>query len=168
MSEVVNCQDVFVRNVKNLMIKHKLNQYTLADKVGLSQTGLRLILIGESNPTLKTMTAICDAFNVSMGDMFNPNVDQFGEQVSKDDEILELKQEIIRRDVQLAELNKKLASAPSIEVPKDDKVKVFMQGNAGTVITINGKNVDFDCIENVDIYNKTIAMQLKFDELSVK
>ena len=61
MSEVVNCQDVFVRNVKNLMIKHKLNQYTLADKVGLSQTGLRLILIGESNPTLKTMTAICDA-----------------------------------------------------------------------------------------------------------
>lgn len=168
MSEVVSYQDVFVRNVKNLMVVHKLNTYTLADKVGISQTGLRLILVGESNPTLKTMTAICDAFNVSMGDMFNPNVDQFGEQVSKEDEILELKQEIIRRDVQIAELNKKLAYATPIEVPRDDKVKVLMQGNEETVITINGKNIDYGYIEDVNIYDKTIVMQLKFDELSVK
>ena len=166
MREVAS--DVFVRNLKNLMIKHKLNQYTLAEKIGYTQSGVGNILRGQYVPNLKMVEAVCEAFDISAYELFNPSEDQFGEQVSKEEEILELKQEIIRRNVQIAELNKKLASAPSIEVPKDDKVKIFMQGNAGTVITINGKNVDFDCIENVDIYNKTIAMQLKFDELSVK
>ena len=166
MSEVVSYHDVFIRNVKNLMIKHKLNQYTFAEKIGLSQTGARLILTGDSNPTLKTILAICDAFNVSIKDMFTPYDEQFGEQVSKDEEILELKQEVIRRDVKIEEMSKKLSEVAKAE-PTDDKVKVVMDGD-DTVVSIFGKEIEFSQITEIDIYKKTIEVAIKFDELSVK
>ena len=165
MCEVANYQDVFVRNVKNLMIKHKLNQYTLAEKVGVSQTGLRLILVGESNPTLKTITAICDAFNVSIGDMFNPNEDQFGEQVSKEEEILELKQELIRKDVKIDGLHQKIRELS--DGVGNQKVQISMIKD-NTSLKVNGLPVEFKQINELNIYNKTIEVVLKFDELSVK
>ena len=166
MSEVVSYHDVFIRNVKNLMIKHKLNQYTLAEKIGLSQTGARLILNGESNPTLKTIIAICDAFNVSIRDMFTPYDEQFGEQVSKDEEILELKQEVIRRNVKIEEMTKLLNEVDKKE-SAEGKVEVVMNGDL-TLLSVFGKPVDYTQITSIDIYKKTIEVALKFDELSVR
>lgn len=166
MCEVANYQDVFVRNVKNLMIKHKLNQYTLAEKVGVSQTGLRLILVGESNPTLKTITAICDAFNVSISDMFNPNEDQFGEQVSKEEEILELKQELIVKNIKIDGLHQKIRELS--DGVGNQKVQIYINEDDVTTLRVNGLPVECKQINELSVFNRTIEVVLKFDELSVK
>lgn len=164
MCEVAS--DVLVRNLKNLMIKHKLNQYTLAEKIGCSQPSIGNYMRGDGLPSLQMVNAICKAFDISAHELFNPNEDQFGEQVSKEDEILELKQEIIRRDVKIEEMTKLLNEVDRKE-SAEGKVEVVMNGDL-TLLSVFGKPVDYTQITSIDIYKKTIDVSIKFDELSVK
>ena len=120
----------------------------------------------ENNPNLNTIVAICEVFNVSVSDMFTTNEEQFGEHLEKGEEILELKQEIIRKDVKIGEISKKLSEVAKVE-PTDDKVKIVMDGD-DTVVSIFGKEIECTQITEIDICRKTIEVALKFDELSVK
>lgn len=43
----------------------------LANKAGVSQSYLREIELGKKNPTVETLTYICDALNISLKDFFS-------------------------------------------------------------------------------------------------
>ena len=55
---------VFLRNMKGL------STTKLAYKAGLAQSHLRDIELGKKNPTVETLSYICDALDISMSDFF--------------------------------------------------------------------------------------------------
>ena len=58
---------VFLRNLKGLTTTK------LAYKAGLAQSHLRDIELGKKNPTVETLSYICDALDISMSDFFQEN-----------------------------------------------------------------------------------------------
>ena len=55
---------VFLRNLQGLTTTK------LAYKAGLAQSHLRDIELGKKNPTVETLSYICDALDISMSDFF--------------------------------------------------------------------------------------------------
>lgn len=80
----MNSHDIFVRNLKNLMIRNKIKtNKDLADKIGISNPSLSCIMNGDTMPSLKTVFSICEFFDVSMDDLFMPDAKQYGESICK-------------------------------------------------------------------------------------
>lgn len=46
----------------------------LANLAGISQSFLRDIELGRKNPTVETMSLLCDALELSLGDFFNDDI----------------------------------------------------------------------------------------------
>ena len=45
----------------------------LANLAGISQSYLRDVELGNKNPTIETLSYVCDALNISLQDFFNEN-----------------------------------------------------------------------------------------------
>lgn len=70
-------QDIFIRNLKNLMNKYKLNQAELADKLDVTKPSISLVLSGKQFVSTKMLLKICDVFGVTIQQMFTPDPRQF-------------------------------------------------------------------------------------------
>ncbi|TCL55594.1 transcriptional regulator with XRE-family HTH domain [Kineothrix alysoides] len=56
--------------IKQLRTDKKLTVNKLANLAGLSQGFVRQIELGEKNPTVESLSLICDALNISLSDFF--------------------------------------------------------------------------------------------------
>lgn len=124
----MNRQDILVRNIKNLMKAHGIKSQTaLANKLGVSQAAINNILNKKTLPNLETLFLICDTFNVTVGQLFTLDEEQYGlpidivesnkdevlkhlsEKINEKDEIIDdLYEEIskLKRDVDTYELSR--------------------------------------------------------------
>lgn len=59
----------FTRRVRQLMVQKRLSVNRLADFSGIGRGGLSELLAGKSSPTLRTMSRIADALEVSVRDL---------------------------------------------------------------------------------------------------
>ena len=59
---------IFLRNLKDLTTTK------LAYKSGLAQSHLRDIELGKKNPTVETLSYICEALDISMSDFFQEDI----------------------------------------------------------------------------------------------
>ena len=67
-----------------LRVAKGLTTTGLAYRAGLSQSHLRDIELGNKNPTIDTITYICDGLDISLADLFSQEI----ENNLKDDELL--------------------------------------------------------------------------------
>ena len=56
--------------VKELCVKHKVTKYRLSQLTGMSQTALANIMNMKSMPTVLTLERICDAFGITLAQLF--------------------------------------------------------------------------------------------------
>lgn len=61
---------VYLRNLKGLTTTK------LAYKAGLAQSHLRDIELDKKNPTVETLSYICEALDISMSDFFSENIEE--------------------------------------------------------------------------------------------
>lgn len=57
--------------IKQYRIAKNYSVNKLANKAGISQSFLRDIELGAKNPSIETLSYICDALNISLADFFN-------------------------------------------------------------------------------------------------
>jgi transcriptional regulator with XRE-family HTH domain len=121
----MNEQDIFIRNLKNLMIERKLNQKELAEKLGMAQPSVYLVLSQKNKLSMGFALKVCDAFNVTMQQMFTPDPKQFGivrdMRESNKEAIMQMQKEQI---AQLEEENAKLRKEISLYDFKQDDLNV--------------------------------------------
>ena len=72
------------KRITNLRASKGLTTTALAHKAGLAQSHLRDIELGNKNPTVETLTYICDALDISLAEFFAEET----ENSLKDDEAL--------------------------------------------------------------------------------
>lgn len=58
-----------VHNVRALRQEAGLSQAELADRVGVSQTWISRLELGQGNPTLSTLNRLAEAFDVRIADL---------------------------------------------------------------------------------------------------
>ena len=58
-----------VHNIRALRQEAGLSQAELADRVGVSQTWISRLELGQGNPTLNTLTRLPEAFDVRITDL---------------------------------------------------------------------------------------------------
>lgn len=63
-------EEYVAARVKELCAKHKVSQYRLAQRTGMSQTALGNIMKMKSVPTVPTLERICDAFGITLAQFF--------------------------------------------------------------------------------------------------
>ena len=63
---------IFVQNVKTLLTQHGWTHQELADAIGVHRPRVGEILTDKHSPTIRTVEAIADAFDVSLSDLFTP------------------------------------------------------------------------------------------------
>ena len=61
---------IFLRNLKGL------STTKLAYNAGLAQSHMRDIELGNKNPTVETLSYICDALDISMSDFFMDDIEE--------------------------------------------------------------------------------------------
>jgi DNA-binding XRE family transcriptional regulator len=127
--------DVFIRNLKNLAIDQKLKQGDLAKKLGVTQTCVNLILNQKQNVSMAFALKVCDAFGVTMQQMFTPDPKQFGIkediQDSNKDAIIQFQQSQIESlEDELFELKKEIDRATfKVDTCRTDKIIVEWKDN---------------------------------------
>ena len=57
--------------IKNFRTQQNISVNKLADLAGLSQSYLRDVELNKKNPTIATLSLICDALKISLADFFN-------------------------------------------------------------------------------------------------
>lgn len=75
----------------------------LANLSGISQSYLRDVELGNKNPTIETLSYVCDALNISMQDFFNENTQNTIQSDPLIEKIYQLSKE--QRDALLVFLN---------------------------------------------------------------
>lgn len=84
----VDEQEIFIRNLKRLMSKHKMTQIELAERIDSTNSILSRVLTGKTIPSFGFISLICREFNVTFKDLFNPNKEEVKELC---DNLLEVK-----------------------------------------------------------------------------
>jgi len=60
--------------LRELMKKRKLSVADLAEKSGLSETYIRILLAGSKSPTLRTLEKLAAALGVTVGELLDKKV----------------------------------------------------------------------------------------------
>ena len=64
------------KRITNLRATKGLSTTALAHKAGLAQSHLRDIELGNKNPTIETLSYICDALEISLAEFFAEETDR--------------------------------------------------------------------------------------------
>jgi transcriptional regulator with XRE-family HTH domain len=69
-NEAIECTLVFVRNVRERMEQHKVNNSQLARQLGIARPGLSRLLAGKAgNPSLVTVAKIAEVLGVPVWEL---------------------------------------------------------------------------------------------------
>ena len=133
----MNDQDIFIRNLKNLMKKERLNQSELANKLDMTVAAINNIVNQRVGVSAKFMFKVCEVFNVTMAYMFTLDEEQFGlkenvEDLNKDAIIQMQKSQIEELEIENKDLRRQVDLYDFKQDVRDDQTKI---------VTKNGKKV---------------------------
>lgn len=154
--------EIFIRNMKNWLKEKRLNYKQLAERIGYASTAN--YFNGNQEISYGVIKACSEATGLSIRELFTPNEEQFGEILTKDEQILELQQELTRAKIAYEKLGETLIKQETVN---DNKIIIDMNSEE-THILFNGFELPHVVIDDVNIYNKTANVVIKFDELTVK
>lgn len=168
----MNEQDIFIRNLKNLMKERKVNQTELANRLDMTVAAINNIINQRTSLSSKFMFKICEEFNVTMAEMFTLDQKQFGikedvQDGNKDTIIQFQKSQIESLIDEVDALRREIDRYDFSQDIRDDQVKITTK-NSKRVLSKNG--VEFE-IENVSInpsgFGWTVAATFAVDEIQI-
>lgn len=175
----MNEKDIFIRNLKNLMIKHELNQKKLGNRLGVNPMIVSHLLNGTRELSMPYALKICEAFNVTMREMFTLDEQQYGIediQETNKDNILQLQKEKIERledeNDTLKDENEELKRAVSrydfMQDNLDGKVKLIRKGDEH-ILMKNGVEIPLTDIRIHYVFNNyLLTTSVVIDEFEMK
>lgn len=69
----MNDENYILKHIKELCEQRKWSNYTLAEKSGLSRSTISNLFKRTNQPTFSTLCKICDAFEITLAQFFEPN-----------------------------------------------------------------------------------------------
>lgn len=162
----MNEQDIFVRNLKNLMISRGYSQNELSRQIDLPQATISGVIRGVYTVPWKMIVKVCNHFNVTAKDMFTPSAEQFELAVAGADIAIEMLQDKLKRFKEENEgLRKKLNSY--YEPCKDDKV-ILKRTNHSMKLIKNEEEIPLIRFKAYSNEEGVFAVaEFKFDEVKI-
>ena len=168
----MNDQDIFIRNLKNLMKKERLSQSELANKLEMTTASINNIVNQRTPISAKFMFKVCEVFKVTMAYMFTLDKEQFGikedtEDLNKDAIIQMQKSQIEELEIENKDLKRQVDLYNFKQDMRDDQIKITTK-NSKRVLSKNGTEFE---LENVlvkeDSFGWAVTATFIVDEIKM-
>ena len=138
---MINQLDIFVRNLKNIINDRDIKINNLAQSMGVSSPLISNILNGAQTPSMKFALKVCEVLNVTMVDLFTPDIRQFPvKQDIQDGNLMEI---VNMQKDQIASLEEELEKAmEENERLSNDITRYQFAEDAGTETVVDTSRCD--------------------------
>ena len=167
-------EKILLRNIKNYMVEHNLNQKEFSGKIGFHPTYLGNILNEKQDLTFKFIKKVSEVTRMSVSQLFTLNDKQGTKEEppvmdgNKDSLINLLNAQIVKLKQENVELKERPTEVREIKVtaPVDNKAHLMIT-NGESELRVNGATVKLDEVEILNVLSKKATVEIQFDEIHI-